>query len=689
MIAPQRRSDRWFTAGLAAVLFALNAYITLPLFRVDYTREMGSIEAVYIGLARYILRHFPHFGWFPLWYGGIPYRDTYPPLLHFVVAGAMAAGRISPGLAYHFVTAAAYALGPVTLFWLALRLGAGRVPAFLGGLVYSVVSPSCWLSREIRFDAGGFWAARRLETLVRYGEGPHLFSMLLLPVALVALHKAMEEPPKKGTDAFSPGDPGAAIPGSSKMCLSPFGVARFVLAGVAMAAVALSNWLGAAALAVAAGAYLLAGFQKVRRAAWLRAGAIGLYAYALAAPWIPPSTIAVIRANAPRVGGNFESTLAQRAMFLAVALGMVLLAWLLARRGVSPGARFSLLFVCGMAAIALAAYWLKLDLVPQAKRYHLEMDMAFALAAAFAFARVRGTGVLTCAAVVAVLAAPIAIHQHRIAREWEKPIDIRTTVEYQTARWLDGHMPGARVFAPGTIGFWLNAFGDSPQLAGGFDNGIVNPFLQHVIYQIYAGDKQDVAIGWLKAYGCDAVIGGGPRSREVYHPYAHPAKFQGMTELWREGDDAIYAVPRRSPSLAHAMPASDLAEGTPVGYDVKAEAAYLAALDDPSLPAADFRWSGPSAARITGNFRPEDVLSVQVTWTSGWTARDSVSGARRRVWGDRLGQLVVEPRCDGRCTVDLEYNGGAEARAMRILCWLALAGGALAMAIALAPLLRR
>ena len=96
-----------------------------------------------------------------------------------------------------------------------------------------------------------------------------------------------------------------------------------------------------------------------------------------------------------------------------------------------------------------------------------------------------------------------------------EPIDIRTTIEYKTAKWLDAHMPGQRVFAPGTIGFWLNAFSDAPQLTGGFDNGIVNPLLPHVIYQVYAGDKQQVGIDLLKAYGCDAVIGGGkeaPRS---------------------------------------------------------------------------------------------------------------------------------------------------------------------------------
>ena len=209
-------------------------FLTLPLFFIDYTREMGSIEAAYIGLARYIGEHFHDLNWFPLWYGGIPYPDTYPPLLHFMVAAAAACGRISPGLAYHVVTASIYALGPVTLFWAAWRLGAGRSAAWLAGLGYSLLSPSCWLVRAIRADAGGWFGPRRLGTLVHYGEGPHLTSLLFLPLAVGMVHVALE----KRRPIY------------------------YVGAALAVAAVVLSNWIGAFALALALSAYLLAGFGK-------------------------------------------------------------------------------------------------------------------------------------------------------------------------------------------------------------------------------------------------------------------------------------------------------------------------------------------------------------------------------------------------------------------------------------------
>src|ERR1043166_6419250 len=100
----------------AAVLFLINLILTPRLFRLDYTTEMGSIEAAFVGLARYIRDHYGDLHWFPLWYGGIPFQDSYPPLLHFTVAGFAAIVHRSPGLAYHAVTATFYCLVPVAVY---------------------------------------------------------------------------------------------------------------------------------------------------------------------------------------------------------------------------------------------------------------------------------------------------------------------------------------------------------------------------------------------------------------------------------------------------------------------------------------------------------------------------------------------------------------------------------------------
>ena len=652
-----KSSGKLRTAACAAALFALNAYITLFLFHTDYTRQMGSIEAAYIGLARYIAKHLGELSWFPLWYGGIPYADTYPPLLHMVCGVVVAATGISPGLAHHFVTATVYALGPVTLFWMAWRLGGNRASAMAAGVGYSLISPACLLVKEVRFDAGGFLAGRRLCTLIVYGEGPHVTALCLLPLAIGLLHVALTK-----RRAW-----------------------YYVLAALGIAAVPLSNWLGAMALAFSIAAYLLAGFHTRWPSAWARTAGLGIYAYALALPWMSPAIIGVIRANAPRVANNFESNTVQRIFLGAVAAGFLLAAWAMARRKVAPATRFALLVSYLFGITALGRHWFRLSLVPQPERYHLEMDMAFWVALAFLawpwVARIPRRAAWGVGIAAALACVPVVMHQRRAAREWGKPIDIRTTIEYKEAKWLEAKMPGQRVFAPGTIGFWLNAFSDTPELAGGFDNGIVNPMLPHVIYQEYAGDKQQVGIDLLKAYGCDAVIGGGKESAEFYHPYAHAEKFRGLMELWREGGDVIYDVPRRSRSLAHAMRLSDQVQTTPVAYDTTAIRPYLAALDDASYPAAEFHWRAPGDAVIAADLRPEHILSVQITWDKGWKAY--AGGQRVHAWGDKLGQMVVEPRCSGRCTVELKYDGGTEGIDARAIHRAALAGGGLWILVAI------
>jgi hypothetical protein len=627
------------TAACAALLVLVNALVTAPLFRIHYSSELGSIEAVFIGLARYIRDHFPDLHWFPLWYGGIPYPDTYPPLLHFLVAAAGALFRIDSGLAYHAVVAALYALAPAALFWTAWRLGASRSAAFVSALLYSLISPSVFLVREVRHDTGGWFGPRRLVTLVRYGEGPHLASLLFLGLAIGLLHVAIEK-------------------------RKPI---WYLLSALGMAAVVLSNWIGAFALALAVAAYVASVAQAHGLRVPLAAAAIGCYAYAIALPWAAPSTIATIRANAPLVGGRFEPSLLVEAAF---AGGFLLLAWAMSRAQWAPRIRFAVLFLYGTAFIALGAYWFNRSLLPQPHRYHLEMDLAFWLAAALIVPTLPRPAIA-----IAVLACvPIFLHQRSLARETERPIAIEKTAEYEVSTYLAAH-PQGRVFAPGTFGFWMNAFGDTPALTGGFDNGIRNTFLQDVIFQVYAGDKQKVMLDWLDAFGCSAIIGDWPQSREVYHPYAHPERMAGLRELWHDGPEVIYAVPGGTTSLAHAVLASDLPAVRPPGYDSAPLAPYLHALHDPSMPPASFRWTSQHSAIIQSDLRSEHLLSVQVAWDQGWTAR--VNGQPRRTWADKLGQMVVEPRCTGPCTVALSYDGGAEALLARWVSRLALAAGVL------------
>jgi len=146
-----------------------------------------------------------------------------------------------------------------------------------------------------------------------------------------------------------------------------------------------------------------------------------------------------------------------------------------------------------------------------------------------------------------------------------------------------------------------------------------------------------------------------------------------MPVLWRQDDTTVYQVPQRSPSLAHVIPMSGVAQGrksTPL--PVRELEKYVAALEDPAMPLAAMQWKSLRRAEIHAQISRGQVISVQECYHPGWSAR-----ANRReapVRRDGLGFLLIEPGCDGPCTVELTYNGGWEYWMCRLISGCALAG---------------
>jgi hypothetical protein len=644
---------------LAAFLFAVNLWIVRELLTAEFIDHMYSIEGTHISIARFARRHWPDLDWFPLWYGGIPYPNTYPPLHPLLVAAEAKLLGLTPALAYHAATAIFYSLGPVTLFWLALRLSGSLGYSCLAALLYSLTSPSAFLIRIVRWDVGGVWHARRLQSLVHYGEGPHIAAMALVPVALVLLIMAFE----KRRPVW------------------------WIAAALGLIAAPLTNWIGAFVLVFVLAAWLLAKDSPFRWRDWLTVAALGVYGYLLVCPWMPPSTVLCVTGN--EGGSPAAGRLARFACALAGVLAYALLLWLLRRYKPPVALRFSLLFLLPMAWLALWDYWAGIHLVAQAHRCHLEMEMAIALTAAFGLKLVLdATSPRVRTAVVCVLVVLLgycAVKYRVYARKLDRPIDIHQRIEYREAQWFEKNMRGHRVFGSGSVGFFLNVFTDVPQFSGGFIQGAINPLFDGFNYQIMSGENAgaregEVAAIALKAFGVDAISVSGPHSQEPYKPFRNPKKFDGvLPELWRGGvDDVIYRVPRRSTSLAHVIRPRDLPTRRPIhGLDVDPIRPYVAALDDPSLPTAEMTWRNEHAARISTRMQKDQVLSVQISYHPGWNA--SVNGERRRTYGDHLGQLVIDPACDGACTVDLTYDGGIEMRIVRIISLLALAAAAYAL----------
>jgi hypothetical protein len=542
------------------------------------------------------------------------------------------------------------------LYALAVRLTGSRWYSFVAVWIYSIFSPCLFLMPLARAEVGSAFVPRRFEVLTVYGEGPHITALALLPAALLSLDLALSK-------------------------RSPF---WYFVAAVSMAAVALTNWLGTFALAIAVFAYLLAVGQTLSSANPIfKTLCLAVLAYALACPWIPPSTILDIRHNAQTVGGDYRHIYGALPIYLSIGiLAAALLKFAMHRLRASAGLQFSILFALMISAIPLGVAWFHVRIVPQPERYQLEMDLALCLAAAFLFKTIsnampaRFRTPLVCA--LLILSLFPARLDRRYARRIVKPIEISGTVEYQMAKWFEAHVPSGRVMAPGTISFWLNAFSDTPQLDGGFDQGIVNRNHDGITYQILtadgAGDQAaEIDTLWLRAFGVQAIGVGGPRSREVFKPFQHPEVFaKAFPEAVRDGDDAVYWVPGRNASLAYVMTRESLVRDQPIhGRDLAETRAYVQALSTP----AQFRWTSRHSAEIEATLQPEQLISVQVTYHPGWRAMANRKPCR--VFGDGLGQIVLEPRCTGACKVELIYDGGLEMKTANLLsgtAWLGCIG---------------
>ena len=640
---------RWQSAGLALALFLGNLWLVRGLLTIEYLRHMGSIEGARIALSRWMLENWRDLSWFPLWYGGIPFENAYPPLWHATVAAAAAVTGFTPAHAYHVAIAVAYALGPVTLFLLVLRMTGSRVYSSVTALLYSLLSPSAFLVPVLAQDMGSAWRPRRLQDLIVYGEGPHIAALTLLPLVLILLMLAFEK-------------------------RRPI---WWLLAALGISSVLLTNWLAATELIMMIAAWLLACPEKPWWKQWLGTAGLGAGAYAIAAPWIPPSTVwAFVHSDEFRAGG-YTAQPASRVLVLAAALaGLFLLLRLFERWRAPAPLRFAILFLYPTFLITMSSIGSNPALTPHRLRFHLVMEMGIALllgvGAGLAAERLPSQWKRYAACVLLAWCAYPAVRYAAYARRIIQPVNIAGTVEYQEAKWLQERVAGGRVFVPGSIRFFLNAFTDVPQFAGGFDPGVVNPLWAHVSYQILSGENAgsqegEIAILWLKAFGIDAVAVSGPKSREAYRDYRNPRKFDGLLpEAWRDGDDVIYRVPRRSAGLAHVMRPGDLpARPSANGIDIEPVRPYVAALEDASLPPATLTWRSRHEAVIAAHMEKAEILSVQISYHPGWKA--SVSGQPRRVYGDNLGQLVVEPECDGACTVALQYNGGIESAWVRMV----------------------
>jgi hypothetical protein len=632
----------------------LNVWISWKLFHAEYTPNFGSIAGAFVSIARYISRHWGDFSWWPLWQCGMPYQDTYVPLLHLAVAAVATVARISAARAYNCVTGAAYCLGAVTLFFLARKLGAGRAAAFLSALAYSLFSPSALLIPNIAADLGSRWYSRRFQVLTVYGEGPHVTALALLPLAIVALQHALDK--RTGT--------------------------RFAFATLSISLVFLTNVPSSMALGLAVFCWIAAQPRGRRLSAWSIAAAASGLAYGVACYGIPPSSLGTILSNVGRMHRGFAASLVHGPVLLALLLAAAFAVGdLLCRTRLPLYFRFGLLYFGLLAVLVFTARPDILELLPQVSRLHLEMELAACLllgGGAWAIYCRSPRRVRPVLAMAALAAAVVQFQHYRFKmRNDARPTEPATRSEYTTARWLDTNMAGQRTYVTGSDSFWLNSFTDTPQLKGCCDQSQSMPVLSPVTYLVNVGlnpNEMVLAKAYLQALGVQAMVASGPESTDVYKDIREPERFERLFPvLHRERGDVIYRIPQRSASLAHVVRRDELVPVRPSHQVENADVVtYANALQDTARPLAEFRWRRGNSAIVRAILHREDRVSVQVAWFEGWKA--AIGGQPRPVFADGLGFIAIRPDCEGDCEIALSWTGRPDLRAAAWIssCSLAL-----------------
>lgn len=616
-----------------AALAILNAWICARLFTVEYTNQFGSVDGAFISIARYLSRHWGDHSWWPLWHCGMPYEDTYVPLLHLTVAAVTTLAGISAAHAYHIVVGIAYTLGPVTLYLMAVYLGAERGSAFLSSAIYSLFSPSTLLMPDVARDIGGFLFGRRLQVLTVYGEGPHISALTLLPMVIVALAYALQ---KRTGRAFA-------------------------LASLMLALVFLVNVPGTMATGVAVFCWIVVQPAGSRRSAWMLAVGAAILAYAVACYGIPPSSELTVLENIGRMHHGFSAAAKTARLLLIGSLGAAAAAgYLLSRTRLPLLLRFAALYFALIAVLVLTANPRNFEMLPQVGRLQLEMEMGVCLIAGaggwLLYRRAHWRLQVVLLLLFAIGVGFQLVHYRQRADVDLQPANLAAHSEYASAMWADAHLSGERVYVTGSDSFWWNAFTDVPQAIGCCDQGESLTVLANLPYLINSekGPYHEILTkAYLEAVGVQAIVVAGPQSTDEYKDISVPERFDAMLPaLHRELGDTIYAVPQRSPSLAHVVRPGETIPATATPNQVYD---YSLLIEGSTRPAADFQWIGNGAARIRAELTREDLVTVQVPWFSGWKAW--VGDRRIPISADGLGFQVLHPACGGACEITLRWTG--------------------------------
>ncbi len=615
-----------------ALLFLATAILILPLFRIDYFNNWMSIEGSFISDARFVRDHWPHPAWNALWYGGNRFDYAYTPGTRYGAAIAAMLFRVVPARGYHIYIGIMYCLGTSGIYFL-VRTGSGsRAAAWLAACAETLLSPVFLILKPVRQDSLR-WMPERLNVLIKWGEGPHMCAMAVIPFAL----------------AFS------------VLAFRRGKLWTVTAAALCCALVVTDNLYGAYALGIffpvlVWSEYVSTPGSVVRT----RALAIVFLAAGLCAWWLTPSFLKLTARNLMQVSlpGNRWSEY----YGALIALAFAAVSWFAGRRRkVSAWSIFLAGSLLLFAVDVLGQAWFDFRITGEPKRFVPELDIVLILAAGEGIrrlARVRQW------AAVAVTALCFAFSASYLAKPWSvysSDPDYRRRIEYRMTEWVAQNLPGSRVMSFGSISYWYTTWRDLPEVTGGADQGAQTLMPSLARYQIRIEGDPQRDVYFLQALGADAIVLNDANSEEIYHEVVTPRKFTGLLPIiYDRHGDVVYRVPRR-PGLARVVEEQRISHLQPIPWYYKDKPqlrAYAETLEAIDTPATYTRPDLNNIAISATTERGQSIL-MQENYDPGWKA--FVDGKAVRIETDIIGFMRVRPD-PGTHQVRFTYGMSTESR---------------------------
>lgn len=633
-------------------IIAFNLYLLYPWFLGSGPANLGSIEVSYVSMAKLLIDNWPHLSWVPIWYLGFPFHLIYVPVLPTLIAFSHALSNLTIWQTYRIWTGIGLVLTPVSLFFLVLSLTKNNRAALSSGILYSIM-PSVFNfilpSGEVRADSFSheFYDPRRLVNLARWGEGPHIFSLIFLPLGALFFFKALKD--------------GKA--------------SSILLAAFFSGLTALTNAIGLYALVLLlVWAFIVKMFfdPKKRGESFIAAVLVAAVFSGLIAFWYNWTFMSTFFSEGGGTLQNWINMFPWGVIFLVIITFLVLGAL----KKFIRNEILSSIFLWTLSLFTIVAvyyssappnFWQeRIELAPQALRYILEADMGMAASVgcfvAFLAKRISAKNKLAgnmfeFILLVAILAASLGYGFLYAPTAWKAlgvNVDLEKTAERKMADFFATKVDsqkGERVFSAGNYAFYLNYFTNIWQLRGGLYQAKTHPWPEHIYYQLRTGKDPQITQAWLEIANTKyiAVIPG--------PEYEVKDKFQNLPLVATLGDGSlIYEVPLSNTSPVKIVNLSHMRNlRAPVkGDDKEAILAYASWLEEIPQQSAGFQRINNNFYKIKAKVNSGEGILVQMTADNGWKAASPKGGIE--IKKDPLGFLVLIPDKEGDYEITLSHG---------------------------------